>query len=241
MKKNNVLAGSILIMVAAIMMGSAMGIIPDIPWFKLICAGALGVWGIKALGEREFFGTFMSLGIIAWLFDRELGIEHLTPFPLLAAAALAGIGLNMIFGKKEKFVQVVYEDDNGETKTGTFEDAKKEEWTDGRHVSLVNTFNSTSKYVNAAAFSTATLENDFGSANIYFNNATVANGEATINLSNNFGKMNVYIPNKWRATISQNSAFGHVRISGEPNRDMDAPHVIIKASANFGEIHIFFE
>ena len=53
--------------------------------------------------------------------------------------------------------------------------------------------------------------------------------------------MNVYIPNKWRATISQNSAFGHVRISGEPNRDMDAPHVIIKASANFGEIHIFFE
>lgn len=245
MKKSNVLAGSILILVAAIMMGSAMGIIPDIPWFKLLCAGGLLVWGVKALLDREFFGAFMSMGLIAWLFDRELMIENMTPFPLLAATALAGIGLNMIFGKKEKFVQVVYENDvNAENKNGEeepFEGVRTEEWTDGRQITLVNSFNSTSKYVNAAAFSSAKLENDFGSANIYFNNANVANGEATIHLSNNFGKMNVYIPSKWRASISQSSAFGHVGIYGEPNRDMDAPHVIIKASANFGDINIFFE
>ena len=36
---------------------------------------------------------------------------------------------NCKIGKKEKFVQVVYEDDNGETKTGTFEDEKKEDTT----------------------------------------------------------------------------------------------------------------
>jgi len=52
---------------------------------------------------------------------------------------------------------------------------------------------------------------------------------------------NVYIPNKWRASISQNSTFGNVKIFGESNHDMDAPHVIIKAASNFGEVNIFFD
>lgn len=240
MRRNNILAGLILILIAAIMMGSAMGIIPNIPWFKLLCSGALTVWTVKALFNRDFFGTFMSVSIIAWLFEEELMIEHLAPFPLLAAAACLGIGLNMIVGKKHKIVNVTYKDGD-EWKTGSFEEARKEEWTDGRHVSLQNNFNSTSKYVNSAAFSSAKLENVFGSANVYFNNANVYNGEATIELQNSFGKMNIYIPSKWRATISQNSAFGHVGIFGEPNRDMDAPHVIIKADSNFGDLSIFFD
>jgi len=240
MRRHNIFSGLILILIAAVMMGSAMGIIPDIPWFKLLCSVGLAAWGIRALWDRDFFGIFMSASIIAWLFEEELMIDHLAPFPLLAAAACLGIGLNMIIGKRKRLVHVTYKDGE-QWKTGTIDDARKEEWTDGRHVSLENTFNSTSKYVNSAAFSSAKLENDFGSANVYFTNANVYNGEATIELDNNFGKMNIYIPGKWRATISQNSTFGHVGIFGEPNSDMDAPHVIIKASSNFGELNIFFD
>ena len=227
-----------MILIGAVMMGSAMGIIPDVPWFKLMCSAFLIVWAVKALFKRDFFGTFMSTGIIAWIFEDELMIEHLTPFPLLAAAALVGIGLNMIFGKKA-IVQINYED--GKIGTGTMDDVRKEEWQDGRTIVLENLFNSTSKYVNSTSFSAAKLENTFGSANVYFDNATVYNGEATIELENNFGKMNIYLPGKWRAQIHQESAFGHVSIHGEPNRDMDAPLVIIKAESNFGELNIFFD
>ena len=60
-------------------------------------------------------------------------------------------------------------------------------------------------------------------------------------MENNFGRMNIYLPGKWRATIHQESAFGHVSVHGEPNRDMDAPLVIIKAESNFGELNIFFD
>lgn len=240
MRRHSIFSGWILIIIAFIMMGSALGIIPDIPWFKLIVSGFLTAWAVKALLDRDFFGTFMSASIIAWIFDEELMIEHLTPFPLVAAAACLGIGLNMVIGKRKRHVHIQYKD--GDTwKTGTVDDVRVEEWTDGREVTLENYFNSTSKYVNSAAFSSAKLENDFGSANVYFTNANVYNGEATIELDNNFGKMNIYIPGKWRATISQNSTFGHVGIFGEPNRDMDAPHVIIKASSNFGELNIFFD
>lgn len=240
MKKNNVVPGLILILIAAIMMASAMGFMPDIPWFRIACGILLGSWTVRALMDRDFFGTLMSASIIAWIFEEELRIEHLAPFPLIAAAALLGIGLNMIFGKKQKVVHIPYTDGE-QWREGSFDDVKTEDWIDGRHISFENNFNSTSKYVNSSAFSSAKLENNFGSANIYFNNATIANDEAVINLDNNFGKMNVYFPGKWRASITQNSSFGHVGVFGEPNRDMDAPHVIIKAESNFGDLSIFFD
>lgn len=238
MRKNRIFTGLLLIGFAVFMMMSSMGLIPDIPWFKLFCAVALGSWTLRALLDRDFFGTFLSASIIAWIFEEELMIEHLAPFPICVAAAFLGIGLNMIFGKK-KIVQINYE--NGKVGTATMDDLRNEEWQDGRTVVLENNFNSTNKYVNSAAFSNAKLENNFGSANVYFNNATIFGKEAVVELENNFGQMNIYFPNTWRASISQESVFGRINIFGEPNRDMDAPCVIVKAESNFGMLNIYFE
>lgn len=240
MKKNNIFTGLVFILIAVAMMAGAMGLLPNIPWFKLLCVIMLGSWTVRALLDRDFMGTLLSASIIAWLFEEELHIEHLAPFPLCVAAVLLGIGLNMIFGKKKKLMSITYKDGDS-WREGTIDDIRSEDWQDGREVILENNFNSTSKYVNSAAFSSARLENNFGSANVYFNNANVYNNEAVIELENNFGEMNIYFPNTWRATISQESSFGHVSVFGEPNRDMDAPHVIIKAESNFGSLRIYFE
>lgn len=237
MRKNNIFKGVVLILVAVIMMASAMGYLPNIPWFKLFGGVLLAAWAIKALFKRDFFGMLMSSSIIAWMFEKQLGIEELAPFPLLAAAALLGIGLNMIFGKKKNIVTVNI---NGENMT--IDEAKKySKWEDGREVVLENVFGQTSKYVNSAAFSTADLENVFGSANVYFNNAVIANGKAEVNIENVFGQMNVYFPSTWRANIKQDTAFGHVNVFGEPNRDMDAPFVDIDVDSAFGSTNIYFE
>lgn len=241
MRKNNITTGLILILLAAIMMGSAMGLLPDIPWFKLLGGVLFAALAVRGLFKLDFLKCFISASIVAWIFEEELMIEHLAPFPLVVAAILLGVGLNMIIGKKQRFITFSREDKDGTYVEGSIDDVRKEEWQDGRTVVLENLFNSTSKYVNSAAFSSAKLENTFGSANVYFDNATVYNGEATIDLENNFGRMNIYLPGTWRASIHQDSAFGHVSIHGEPNRDMDAPHVIIKAESNFGELNIFFE
>lgn len=231
MKKNSIATGLFLIGLAAVLMLSSLGLIPDIPWFKLICSIAIGSWGMKSLLRRDFFGMAMSSSIIAWIFEEELMIEHLAPFPLCIAAAFLGVGLNMIFGKKK---QVIFE-------AHGINEARHEEWTEGRKIVLENNFNSTNRYVNAEPFSYAVLENNFGSANIYFNNAVIYGDEAVVNLENNFGQMNIYFPSKWRARVSQDIAFGHVNVMGQPNSDMDAPCVIIKAESNFGNINIFFE
>ena len=241
MRKNNITTGLFLILIAVIMMASAMNLIPNLPWFKLLCGAALTAWAIKELFKLDFFGCLFSASIVAWIFEEELMIEHLAPFPLVVAAILVGVGLNMIIGKKQRVLTFYRENKDGKYVEGSINDVRKEEWKDGRTVVLENYFNSTSKYVNSTAFGSARLENAFGSVNVYFDDATVYNGEAKIDLENNFGRMNIYLPGKWRAQIRQESAFGHINIHGEPNRDMDAPLVIIKAESNFGQLNIFFD
>lgn len=228
--KRNITGGIIMILLAVVIVGSGMGIIPNIPWFKILCTVFFVAIAIKGLVKREFFSSIMALCCLGWIYDDILGIEAITPFPLFLAGALLAIGLSMIFKKNTIYVNYKDGDDN-----------RKEEWKEaGRHVSLENNFNSVSKYVNSEAFSTADLENNFGAANIYFNNAVMANKEATVKLDNNFGQMNVYFPNTWRVNINQESAFGKINVFGESNRDMDAPLVIIKAECNFGELNIYF-
>lgn len=227
MKNNSRSIGIVLILIAVMMMATATGIMPNIPWFRIIISCLFIGWAVKGLLEREFCGALICACVPAWLFEDYLGIEDLVPFPLCIAAVLCGIGLDMVIGKK--------------TKAKTNEDVPVNETPDGRHVALENNFASVSKYVNAAAFRSAKLENNFGAANIYFNNATIANGEAKVELENNFGQMNIYIPSTWRANITQDTAFGSISVFGEPNRDMDAPLVIISANCNFGSLNIYFE
>lgn len=236
--RRNITGGIIMILLAVVIIGSGLGMIPNIPWFKILCTVFFVAVAVKGLVKKEFFSCIMSLCCLGWMYDDILGIEAITPFPLFVAGALLAIGLGMIF--KKNIIHVSYKDGD-EWKVGSIDDARKEEWHDGgRHVSLENNFNSVSKYVNAEAFSTADLENNFGSANIYFNNAVMANKEANVKLENNFGQMNVYFPNTWRVSLSQQTAFGRINVFGEPNRDMDAPLVKIDADSNFGELNIYF-
>lgn len=237
--KKDVTGGIILILLAVVIVGSGMGLIPSVPWFKILASLFFVATALKGFVKREFFGCIMSICCLAWIYDDVLGIESITPFPLFVAGVLLAIGLGMIF--KKEVVQMNYSEGAG-WENDTFDGAGETQWQagDGRHVAMENNFNSVSKYVNAQAFGTADLENNFGAANIYFNNAVMAGKEARVKLENNFGKMNVYFPNTWRVSISQEAAFGSVHVYGEPNRDMDANLVIIKAECNFGELNIYF-
>ena len=61
--------------------------------FTIIIAGAL----IDSIFHRSFGGILFSLAFLCILYDELLGIENLTPWPVLAAALCGTIGLNMIF------------------------------------------------------------------------------------------------------------------------------------------------
>ena len=249
MKKRDVLGGLILIGIAVLLVGQGLNILPDIQWFKLIGTALLAVFTVKQLWKREFFSSSLALGCIVWIWEEsirigELQIAEITPFPLLLAAGLLGAGLNMIFGKKQKIITIQRE---GETTyrectiEEAVEEARTEEWEDGRHVALNNIFNSTSKYVNSEAFSTASFQNVFGSANVYFDNAMIAGGQADIAVENVFGQTNLYFPSTWRLQLNEEGVFGSVKVYGKPSSTPGAPLVVMGAESVFGNVNIYFQ
>lgn len=240
MRKKNILGGIALILIAIYIVGSGLGLIMIIPWFKIICTILFGLGMIKGLKEREFFGFSFCAFALAWMYEDYLGIAEITPFPLFFSAIFLAIGLSMIFKKKAKFTSF---DTVGEHTQQTYSDSHIHtgNYQDGRQVNLENSFNVVSKYVSSDAFSTAKLENNFGSANIYFNNAVIANGNATVVVKNNFGLMNIYFPGTWRVKVNREVAFGNINVYGSPNSDMDAPVVNIDAESSFGTINLYFE
>lgn len=240
MRKNDILGGLGLILIAIYIVGSALGIIPTIPWFKILCSIIFVVGMIKGLIEREFFGFSMCAFFLAWIYEDYLGISEITPFPLIFSAIFLAIGLSMIFKKKEKFTSFDHMGTHTQQTTAGAH-GHTASYQEGRHVRLENNFNVVSKYVNSEAFSTADLENSFGSANIYFNNAVMANANATVKVENSFGLVNIYFPGTWRVKINREVAFGTINIYGAPNSDMDAPVVNINAESNFGTVNIYFE
>ena len=231
MKKKNILGGLLLILLASIIVLNKVNVLPDLPWTRMIAGVFMAYLVIISIPKLNFFGIIMPLCVIGCLFDTELGIEAITPGTLLIAGVLVSGGLALIFKRKK----------NREFKMVIDENEKTMYEEDGQIIHLENNFNSVSKYVNTAAFSEAYIENHFGSCNVYFNNATMQNQSAKIELDNNFGQMNLYFPKNWRVNIRQNTVGGPVKIYGEPNRDMDAPHLEIDVDNVFGRTNIYFE
>ncbi len=244
--KRNILGGVLLILIAVALVMNGLGLLPflkGISVFKLLGTILFAYGCLDSFRHRHFVGGLLSLSIVAWIWEHELGIANITPFPLCLAAILVGLGLNMMF-KGEKIVSFSYKDGD-EWRSGSYDEMKehmqREEWVDGRHIVLENNFNSTSKYVNSDAFNSANFENNFGSANIYFTNAVMANNEAFIKVENNFGTTTLYFPRSWRLHTREDVTFGALQVMGEANRDMDAPLVNVDVESNFGTVRIFFE
>ena len=99
-RKKEIVIGLLLIIGAVFIMVDRMGFFWDIGLFKIIVTVILVGILVDNVAERSFGGILFSIAFLGILYDEPLGIEHLTPWPILGAALLGTIGLNMIFKKK---------------------------------------------------------------------------------------------------------------------------------------------
>lgn len=230
MSKKNVGWGLVLIVLAVYLIVSRMGLLPALPFFKVIFTAFFGYGVIHGILKRSFFETIMSLAILGCMYDDLLHIEAITPWILLFSALLISCGLDMIFRNWRHRVHV----------EGSFRSCRTDNYADSDFIKCENSFGSTNKYVNTDHLTGAAIENNFGALNVYFDNAVIANGEAEISVENNFGETNLYIPKTWRVDCKQSTAFGDIRFYGQANADMDAPLLRINAETNFGAIKVYF-
>ncbi len=233
--KKSIFWGVIIILLGVYVIASKMMALPSIPIIKIAFTILLAYIIFNGIRKLHFGEIFIPLAIIAWMFDKALGIENLTPWPVLIAAVLLSIGFGMIF-KKRRFVVKSGRD----ISMATFENVDINE-ADGSTISVKSVFGEVSKYVNSDNFTTGEIQSTFGEVRVYFNNAVMADGKSTLYIDSTFGDVWVYLPKTWRMEMKRNSSFGDISVKGTGSSDMDAPLIKIEANSTFGDIRIIFE
>ena len=230
----NIFWGLLLILGAIFILVNKMGYFQDIGVvtiiFTIILVGTL----IDSIFHRSFGGILFSLAFFCILYDELLGIEALTPWPVLAAAMLGTIGLDMIFKdrKKEWKCEKNYEWDS--EKYNEVVDEESDEW-----VRCEISFSSTTKYINSTSFKKADLECSFGSMTVYFDNAILNGGRAIVDLEVSFGSMELYIPKTWKVVMNLDNSFGGCKEHGSCSMD-DENVLMIYGEVSFGGLEIYY-
>ena len=90
MKKNGekIFWGLFFILGAIFILVSRMGYFEEIGLLTLFLTVLLAALLIKSIRHIEFTGILFSLAFLAILYDKPLGIEELTPWPVFGAALL---------------------------------------------------------------------------------------------------------------------------------------------------------
>lgn len=228
MKKERIFWGLFFIVSAVFLIISRMGMLGDVGVFSLLLTVFFAACLIKSVVHRSVTGVLFSVAFLCIIYAGPLGIEEITPWPVLGAALLGSIGFSFLFHPKRYSHHHHYIDT--EETAETVNDAQME---------FSAVFSGSIKYVNSDDFQNANLHCSFGSLKVYFDNAVIQQGEAVLNLDVSFAGVELYIPKTWSVINKVNCAFGGI---DEKNRNVSSgsPAVRLTGKVSFGGVEIIY-
>lgn len=234
-KTMNIFWGVILISTAVLWLLSDMNYLGNVEFkniaFSLIC----GAWLIKGIVGRESFSIFMPLAFLAIIWDKELGIEAITPWPVIGAAVLLSMGCSLIFResnrrkwKKNYFEysenkkDYVNQDDSdktweGNTNYGT--DQPHQSHTDGEHIYHMNRYSGAQKYIDSQNLKSVEIINKCGGMEVYLDKAGAAGSVVQMRIECFAGGMEIYIPRSWKLENNVRCFAGSIEEPAEMRMD----------------------
>lgn len=228
MKKERIFWGLFFIVSAVFLIVSRMGVLGDIGVFSLLLTVFFAACLIKSVVHRSVTGVLFSVAFLCIIYARPLGIESITPWPVLGAALLGSIGFSFLFHPRRSCYHHHHIDSEESVET-----------VDGAQMEFSTTFSGSIKYVNSDDFQSARLHCAFGSLKVYFDNAVIQHGEAVLDLDVSFAGVELYIPKNWSLVNKTSTAFGGI---DEKNRNDSSggPVVRLKGKVSFGGVEIVY-
>lgn len=241
MKKKSVFWGGVFILMAALVIVSEMGFIEGIGFWTILFSVVFGAALINGVVKLDMTQILFSIAFLCIVWDDTLGIQKITPWPVLIAALLGSIGFYLIFGKSRKrYYKHKYEKhtefhDNGSrnNRNSTVEHDYGEE------IQCSVKFGSLVKYVNSENLKSVDISVAFGSVSVYLDSAKVSSGEVVIDIDASFGGVELYVPKDWHITNNMQTSFGGL---DEENKNTGANlvNVVVIGTASFSGVEIIY-
>jgi predicted membrane protein len=237
MKKEKIFWGIFFILAGIFLIVSRLGYLGEVRVFSFVLTVFLIASIIMSLRHLNFVGILFPIAFICIIYDDVLGIEQLTPWPVLGAALFGSIGLSMIFHSNHQynhhrrfFCSNVNDEEH-------FDEVIDQE--DGNSFKCETTFGSSIKYVNSDDFTQGRIRCSFGAMKVYFDNAVIQSGNAVINLDVSFAGVELFIPKEWKVIDKVDTSFGAIE---EKNRNISTgiPCVTLVGSVKFAGVTIIY-
>ncbi len=214
--------GILFLLGAAAFLASKLGFLEGIGFWPIVFTIGLTVTLIKGLVKVSWGSILFSLALLVVVHDKFLGLEAITPWPVLGAALLGTIGLNLIFPRNHT--------------AKIYRSASDRAWRNGIGFSCENAFGSSVKYV-TGEIETVNLENAFGTLEVYFADAVLKGHEAKVYVDSAFGKTCLYVPRGWKVVNDVAAEFGGSycdSADGGPGEDT----LYLSGDVSFGTISV---
>lgn len=231
MKKDNVFWGLLLVLAGVYILVNHLGFMPDINVVKIVVAVLCVVTFIKSLGSLEFGGMLFSIAILVILFDRELGLSAITPWPVLIAALLGSIGLNLIFGESVK--------EHRRRKNNKAVFSGEGESVTGEDIRIYGSFNGYKKNISSNDFKRAYISCKCCGMEVSFDDAVIQNGTAVVELDVSFSGVECYIPHSWKVVNNTSCVFGGLAEHRGKADGEAAATLVFEGKVRFGGVDIY--
>lgn len=241
MKKSNIFWGIVFVLMAVLVIVSEMGLVEEIGFWTILFSVVFVAAIIRGIVKFDVTQILFSIAFLCIIWDDTLGIQKITPWPVLLAALLGSIGFSMIFGnKKRKYYERKYKNHiEGHMFSSNETGGSNVEHDYGEEIECSVRFGSTVKYANSENLRSVDIAVSFGSASVYFDNAKVPSGEVVVNIDASFGGVELYVPKDWYVTNNMQTSFGGV---DEENRNSGANlvKVVLIGSASFAGVEVTY-
>ena len=225
-KSSNVAWGVSLLLVAAFILVNQFSDFTDIGLGSIIAIILALAFIAQCLVRLHFAPLPIPLAVLYLVLQTPLDLPAIRTWPMIAVAALAYIGLDMLLPKRRRYLRLKRSKVHVETD-------------DENNPSVSVTFGEVSRHLQAAALETARLDCSFGSMEIFLDRAELGPNGAEITVNCSFGAIELFVPGRWQV-IDQVSCFaGGVDVGrGFAAPTDDAPRLTISGRISFGGIEV---
>jgi len=215
---------------------SKMGFLEGFNFWSIVFTIALLGILVDGLFHRSWGVALFSLAFLVIVNDELLGLESITPWPVLGAALLGTIGIRILFPGKWG-ISRNHKWDNKEWSFQMGTDGEDGQVLSGEYISVDNNFGESVKYLGGNEISQVRLENAFGCLRVYFDNVVLKDGKASVYVDSAFGSVILYIPSDWRVLTKLEVSFGDATEHGRSNA-LSENTIELFGEVSFGDLKI---
>ena len=225
------MGGGALLILHMMGVGLPMDIVPAVGSFILLAVS------VHSFAYRNFFGGFLPLAGIAYIWREPLGFPEMQLHLLLLAGLFLSIGLTIIFKPRQKHKDRAENwnhehykacHESGETFTGEF-------------IRVESNFGDHARYIRSSNVKHVDIESNFSGVKVYFDQCQISPEGLVISIECNFSGVTLFVPRNWNVQSQCETFAGSVE-NGRFTGSYEEPlhHITLTGEVNFGSVKIIY-